>query len=235
MTQHSLSSRERLAFALDVPDAKSAATWLDTLAPSVGLFKVGLELFTACGPDVVRLVTSRAACFLDLKLHDIPATMASAARSAAGLGVRYLTVHASAGPAALEATLAALEGSSTQLLAVTVLTSIDTYELNASGVEGEPKDQVLRLATMATRVGVSGFVCSPAEAGTLRTHFPKSVLVTPGIRPAGSDAGDQRRAATPSLALQAGADVLVVGRPIRLAEDPVAAAASILATIEAKR
>ncbi|MFK8001111.1 MAG: orotidine-5'-phosphate decarboxylase [Polyangiales bacterium] len=235
MTQHSLSARERLAFALDVPNAESAETWLDTLAPSVGLFKVGLELFTACGPDVVRLVTARAACFLDLKLHDIPATMAGAARSAARLGVRYLTVHASAGPAALEATLEALEGSSTQLLAVTVLTSMDSQELNACGVEGEPEDQVLRLASMATQAGVSGFVSSPGEAATLRTHFPKSVLVTPGIRPEGSERGDQRRAATPSAAIRAGADVLVVGRPIRLAENPVAAAASILATIEAER
>lgn len=235
MTQHSLTPRERLAFALDVPSAESAATWLDTLAPTVGLFKVGLELFTACGPDVVRLVTARAACFLDLKLHDIPATMAGAARSAAGLGVRYLTVHASAGPAALEATLEALEGSSTQLLAVTVLTSIDSSELNACGVEAEPQDQVLRLASMATRVGIGGFVCSPGEAGALRRRFPKSVLVTPGIRPEGTDRGDQRRAATPSVALEAGADVLVVGRPIRLAKDPIAAAASILATIEAER
>lgn len=235
MTQHSLSSRERLAFALDVPNAESAATWLDTLAPSVGLFKVGLELFTACGPEIVRLVTERAACFLDLKLHDIPATMAGAARSAAGLGVRYLTVHASAGPAALEATLEALEGSSTQLLAVTVLTSIDSHELNACGIEGKPENQVLRLASMATQVGVRGFVCSPGEAGALRSRFPNSVLVTPGIRPAGSERGDQRRAATPAIALEAGADVLVVGRPIRLAEDPIAAAASILATIEAER
>ncbi|MFT5355150.1 MAG: orotidine-5'-phosphate decarboxylase [Polyangiales bacterium] len=233
MTQPSLSSRERLAFALDVPNAKSAEAWLDLLAPSVGLFKVGLELFTAVGPDVVRLVTARAACFLDLKLHDIPATMAGAARSAAGLGVRYLTVHASAGPAALEATLAALEGSSTQLLAVTVLTSMDSKELSACGVEGQPRDQVLRLADMAARVGVGGFVCSPAEASALRGRFPKSILVTPGIRPMGSDLGDQRRAATPSSALQAGADILVVGRPIRLAENPLATAASILATIEA--
>ena len=140
MTQTSLPSRERLAFALDVPNVESVERWLERLSPSVGLFKVGLELFTSCGPDVVRLVTSRAACFLDLKLHDIPATMASAARAASHLGARYLTVHASAGPAALEATLEALEGTSTQLLAVTVLTSMDDTELRACGVTHAPKD-----------------------------------------------------------------------------------------------
>ena len=235
MTELSLLPRERLAFALDVPDADSAARWLDILAPSVGLFKVGLELFSACGPDIVRQVTSRRACFLDLKLHDIPATMASAARAAAGLGVRYLTVHASAGPAALAATLRALEGSSTRLLAVTVLTSMDAAELQACGVEEEPRDHVLNLAEMARRAGVDGFVCSPEEAGAMRSRFPKSLLVTPGIRPRGSDRGDQRRAATPASALRAGADILVVGRPIRLAENPLAAAASILATIEAEQ
>ena len=234
VTQHSLPSRERLAFALDVPGVEAANRWLDVLAPSVGLFKVGLELFTACGPDIVRLVGKRAACFLDLKLHDIPATMASAARQAADLGVRYLTVHASAGPAALEATVDALAGSSTQLLAVTVLTSMDSGQLRACGISSSPEEHVLTLATMATEAGVTGFVCSPAEAATLRARFAHSLLVVPGIRPIGSDAGDQRRAATPTSALQAGADVLVVGRPIRLAENPVAAAARVLASIEAQ-
>ncbi len=222
--------RERLALPLDVPSLADASAWVERLAGEVGLFKVGLQLFVAEGPASVRLVhEAGAACFLDLKLHDIPATMAHAATSAARLGVRYLTVHAAAGPAALAAVAEALRGSETEALAVTVLTSMDEASLDALGLAGPAPAVVERLGRLAWAAGIRGFVCSPLEVATLRDALgPAATLVVPGVRPAGSDVGDQRRVATPEAAVAAGADVLVVGRPIRRATDPQAAARAIV-------
>ncbi|MCU0677232.1 MAG: orotidine-5'-phosphate decarboxylase [Myxococcota bacterium] len=228
-----MQPRDRLVFPLDVPDLETARVWIDRLAGEVGVLKVGLELFTAAGPDAVRAVhASGAKCFLDLKLHDISATMASAVRAAARLGVEYLTVHAVAAPAALTAVRDAADGSKTRLLAVTVLTSLDADELTAIGLAGPPAAAVERLARLAVRHGIDGLVCSPEECAALRRSLADDVLlVVPGIRPAGSERGDQARVATPGRARREGADLLVVGRPIRHADDPVAAARAIVAEI----
>jgi orotidine-5'-phosphate decarboxylase len=228
-----MQPRDRLVFPLDVPDLETARVWIDRLAGEVGVLKVGLELFTAVGPDAVRAVhASGAKCFLDLKLHDISATMASAVRAAARLGVEYLTVHAAAAPAALAAVRDAADGSKTRLLAVTVLTSLDADELAAIGLAGPPAAAVERLARLAVRQGIDGLVCSPEECAALRRSLADDVLlVVPGIRPAGSERGDQARVATPGRARREGADLLVVGRPIRHADDPVAAARAIVAEI----
>lgn len=228
------AARDRIVFPLDVPDLDDARRWIARLRGEVGVFKVGLELFTAIGPDAVRAVhDAGAACFLDLKVHDIPATMAGATASAARLGVRYLTVHAAAGPAALRAVAQAAEGTKTTLLAVTILTSLDQGELDAIGMQGAPADAAARLAGVARDAGVRGLVCSPHEAKALRSVLGEGVIVVPGVRPAGAEAGDQRRVATPAQAIAEGADLLVVGRPIRSAADPVAAARAIAAEIAA--
>lgn len=226
---------ERLAFALDVRTLAEAERYLDLLAPHVGVFKVGLELFCAVGPAAVHAVHARKReCFLDLKLHDIPATMACAVAAAADLGVGYLTVHAAAGGAALLSCAKAASGAShLRLLAVTVLTSVDAPTLAAIGVPDGPAVAVQRLAALAYSSGVRGLVCSPLECAALRAQLgPQAVLVTPGIRLAGADAGDQQRIATPAAAIGAGATLLVVGRPIREARDPAAAALAIAAEIE---
>lgn len=230
------TGRERLVFPLDVGDLAAARRWLRDLADAVGVFKVGLELFTAVGPDAVRAVhDAGAACFLDLKLHDIPATMRHAVRSAAALGVRFLTVHTAAGPAALRACVEeAAARPGLQLLGVTVLTSLDAEDLRAVGLAGPPDSAVVRLARLGRDAGLRGFVCSPAECAPLRASLgPRAALVVPGVRPAGSASDDQRRTATPGDAVRAGADLLVVGRPIREAADPVAAARAIAAEVEA--
>jgi orotidine-5'-phosphate decarboxylase len=226
-------ARERLVFPLDVPDLGEARRWIARLRDTVGVFKVGLELFTAVGPDAVAAVHDLgAACFLDLKIHDIPATMAGATESAARLGVRYLTVHASAGPAALRTVAAAAQGSPTTLLAVTVLTSLDDHELAAIGMRGGAAESAERFAQIARDAGVKGLVCSPHEVAALRKLLGRDgVLAVPGVRPAGADVGDQRRVATPEAAIAAGADLLVVGRPIRSAADPAAAARAIVDAI----
>jgi orotidine-5'-phosphate decarboxylase len=232
------AARDRLAFPLDGADLDDAARWIDRLAPHVGVMKVGLELFVAAGPDAVKRVhAGGAACFLDLKLHDIPATMAGAASRAAALGVRYLTVHASAGPEALRAVARAVDGSDTRVLAVTVLTSLDEAALASMGLfaADDPAVIATRLARIAIDAGAGGLVCSPHEVARLRQYSPIAEpieIVVPGIRPAGADVGDQKRVATPEAAIAAGADVLVVGRPIRGAADPIAAARAILAAIE---
>jgi orotidine-5'-phosphate decarboxylase len=221
--------RERLVFPLDVPDLGAARRWVELLRNEVGIFKVGLELFVAAGPDAVRLIHDAGAeCFLDLKLHDIPATMASATRAAAALGVRLLTVHASAGGAALRACAAEVEGSTTRLLAVTALTSHSEASWTEIGMAEPVAPSVERLARLAAESGVSGAVCSALEVASVRRRMgPSALLVVPGVRPAGTALGDQSRVATPAEALAQGADYLVVGRPIREAADPVAAARSI--------
>jgi orotidine-5'-phosphate decarboxylase len=225
-------ARKRLIVALDVANATAATELVNRLEGACQWFKVGLELFTAAGPPVVENLVARGrSVFLDLKFHDIPNTVAGAVRSAAALGVRMMTVHAAGGPAMLQAAQSALRGVSDppQLLAVTVLTSMDEAQLKAAGVGRAPAEQVGLLATMGLEAGIRGFVCSPQEVAALRTLTgPEGVLVVPGIRPAGSESGDQKRRATPAEALRAGASYLVVGRPITQAPDRAEAAAAIL-------
>jgi orotidine-5'-phosphate decarboxylase len=226
------SARQRLIVALDVPTASDAFTFVDRLEGQCGWFKVGLELFTAAGPAVVEPILRRGhRVFLDLKFHDIPNTVAGAVRSAAALGVHMMTVHAAGGPAMLAAARAALDGISDppELLAVTVLTSMDSAQLSAIGIAAAPADQVDRLARMALAAGFRGFVGSPQEVSQLRALIgPDGILVIPGIRPAGAESGDQKRIATPAQALRQGASYLVVGRPITQAPDPANAAEAIL-------
>ena len=227
-------ARERLVLALDVPSLSDAAPLL-ALGEEVGVFKVGLELFVASGPAAVEAVHRvGAACFLDLKLHDIPATVGHAVRAACALGARYLSVHASAGPSALQAAAEAARGSETTLLAVTALTSLDGDELSAIGMSSDPAAVVRRLAELAHQHGIGGFVCSPREVALVReVAGPDAIVVTPGVRPTGAAVGDQRRVATPTEAIVGGADLLVIGRPIRDAVDPAAAARAIVEEIAA--
>lgn len=226
--------RERLIFPLDVATLAEARALVALLHPHVATFKVGLELFTAFGPEAVRVVHEAGAdCFLDLKLHDIPETVARATESAVRQNVRYLTLHAANGPKTLAKAAAVAKSTKTTLLAVTVLTSMDEAELRAVGVPSTPASAVLALARMATSAGIEGLVASPQECKALRATLGTSVhLVIPGVRPAGSDTNDQKRTATPGEAIRDGADRLVVGRPIRDAQDPAAAADAIAREIE---
>lgn len=229
--------RERLIVALDVPDARAASLLVDRLDGTCSWFKVGLELFVAAGPAVLEPLLRRGySVFLDLKLHDIPNTVAGAVRSAAALGARMLTVHAGGGPAMLSAAQEALAGVANppQLLAVTVLTSMDEMQLKGVGVQRSAAEQVELLARMGLESGIRGFVCSPQEVGVLRKLTgPEGTLVIPGIRPAGGAVGDQKRIATPADALRNGASYLVVGRPITQAADPAKAAEAILTEMAA--
>jgi len=225
-------ARKRLIVALDVPDAASAARLIGQLEGNCCWFKVGMELFTAAGPALLEPLVKRGhSVFLDLKFHDIPNTVAGAVRSAARLGVRMVNVHAAGGPAMLAAARAALDGveDRPELLAVTMLTSMDQAQLKATGLDRSPSEQVELLARMSLEAGIRGFVCSAQEVASLRgLTGPEGVLVTPGIRPAGSDIADQKRIATPAEALRQGASFLVVGRPITQAPDPAEAAEAIL-------
>jgi len=225
-------ARKRLIVALDVPDAASANALIARLNGQCQWFKVGLELFVAAGPAVLKPLLKRGhSIFLDLKFHDIPNTVAGAVRSAASLGIRMLNVHAAGGPAMLTAAKAALDGLADppELLAVTLLTSMDASQTAAVGLERSPAGQVELLARMGLSAGIRGFVCSAEEVASLRALTgPEGVLVTPGIRPAAAELGDQRRVATPAEALRNGASCIVVGRPITQAADPAEAADAIL-------
>lgn len=225
-------ARNRLIVALDVADAASAIELVNRLENTCTWFKVGLELFVAAGPAVLDPLLSRGhSIFLDLKFHDIPNTVAGAVRSAASLGVRMMTVHSAGGPAMLTAARAALDDciNPPELLAVSVLTSMDTEQMNAIGLDRSPGEQVGLLARMGLAAGIRGFVCSPHEVSSLRSIAgPDAVLVVPGIRPAGAAVGDQRRVATPPDALRRGASYLVIGRPITQSANPAEAAAQIL-------
>jgi orotidine-5'-phosphate decarboxylase len=225
-------ARNRLIVALDLPDAASALELVGQLEKSCQWFKVGLELFVAAGPAIIEPLVARGhSVFLDLKLFDIPNTVAGAVRSAAALGVKMVTLHAAGGPAMLSAARAALDGIANppELLAVTVLTSMDQAQVSAVGLSRSPAAQVELLARMGSEAGIRGFVCSPQEVATLRALTgPESTLVIPGIRPAGAAIGDQKRIATPAEALRLGASYLVVGRPITQAPDPAEAAEAIL-------
>jgi orotidine-5'-phosphate decarboxylase len=217
--------------AIDTTDLEYARSLAGRLAPHVGGLKLGLEFFSAHGPDGVRAFAEFGLpIFLDLKFHDIPNTVAGAVRSAAAVGAEFLTVHAAGGPAMLEAAAEAADciPNPPQVLAVTVLTSMDQLQLAAIGIDHSPEQQVLRLADTASEAGITGFVASPEEVSALRHRFPSATLVIPGVRPAGAATGDQKRVATPATALVAGASYLVIGRPITQAADPAAAAQSIL-------
>lgn len=227
--------KDRLAVALDFPSAKPALELVDRLADTCRWFKVGMELYYVAGNAFVETLRDRGfEVFLDLKLHDIPNTVAGAVRSATQAGASLLTVHAGGGPAMMAAAAeAAAAPGSPRLLAVTVLTSMDAHELAAVGVTSSPAEQVLRLARLAQQAGINGMVCSAEEVGMLRTELGKeALLVVPGIRPGGSDIGDQKRIATPALAIERGASMLVVGRPVTRAADPAQAALSILKEID---
>lgn len=225
------SARDHLAFALDFPDEPQARVAAATVASHVGVLKVGLELFVREGARATRIGQDLGCrTFLDLKLHDIPETVDRAVANACQLGVSFLTVHASGGTKMLEraAERVAKEGSDLTILAVTVLTSLDSADLEALGVAGGTAEHVRRLAQLAWAAGVRGFVCSTADVGGLREMLgPTATLVTPGIRMGAPGGDDQKRVGTPAAAITAGSSLLVVGRPIRDAANPPQAAAAI--------
>jgi len=218
-----------LIVALDTPDLDRLSDLAVAVAPHAGLLKIGLEAYTALGREAIDRAAAHRSVFLDLKLHDIPNTVAGAAAAAAGLGARMLTVHASGGPTMV--TAAAKAAPDVTILAVTVLTSLGDDELAAVG-QPPAIEQVPRLAAMAVEAGAGGIVCSPAEVDAVRQAVGDDVaVVVPGIRPAGAAVGDQARVATPRDAMAAGASHIVVGRPITAADDPAGAAAAIVESI----
>ena len=228
--------------ALDVPTAEKAAHLATELAPVVGAFKIGSELFTSAGPEIVRhLRGTGAAVFLDLKFHDIPNTVAQAVAAATRLDVQMLTIHTSGGIEMMQAAEAAAQETARQLgrtpplvLGVTVLTSMDGAQLSGVGLGTDVGKQVERLAALAAQAGLRGLVCSPLEIVRLRQLLPAEMqLVTPGIRAASDAVGDQKRTLSGPEAMAAGASWLVIGRPIYAAENPVAAARKILETLSA--
>lgn len=238
-----------IAFALDLPSLDEARKAAIEVAPAVGMIKVGLELFVQAGPEAVKLGKEvDRPVFLDLKLHDIPETVERAVASASNLGARLITVHASGGRAMLKKAVqrAEKEGGSLAICAVTILTSLDDHDLDDVGInvtkrlgKFSPEDRshashaAENLATLAFEEGVRWFVCSPSEAKILRARLgPEAILVTPGIRPADSTAGDQKRTGTPQQAIKDGANWLVVGRPIRDAANRLEAAKAIAASIQ---
>jgi len=235
-----MTTRDKLIVALDLPSGSAATQMAERLHGHVGLFKVGSELFTAEGPVTARyLVTTGHRVFLDLKFHDIPNTVRAAAREAAELGVSLVNVHASGGRKMMEAALEGVrsaappEQAGAKVLAVTILTSLEVQDLAELGISGTPMEAVVRLARLAQSAGLDGVVASAREIAAIRQACgPDFLIVTPGIRPAASAINDQARIATPASAIAAGADYLVVGRPITGAPDPVAAADAIVAEME---
>ena len=232
-----MNSKDRLIVALDVPGATQARQIVQAIGDAATTYKIGKQLFTAEGPQVVRdLVASGRKVFLDLKYHDIPNTVAAAVRSAAELGVSMLTVHASGGSKMLKAAVEAASQSPAKpmVLAATVLTSLSDSDLREVGIAGDVLSQVLRLGALARAAGCGGVVASAQEARELRRELGEGLaIVTPGVRPAGSSAGDQARVVTPKDAIAAGATYLVVGRPILDAPDPAKAAQQIADEIAA--
>jgi orotidine-5'-phosphate decarboxylase len=224
-----------IAVALDTGDLATATRWAQAVAPHVSTLKVGLELFCAEGPGAVEKIRASAdsAMFLDLKLHDIPATVAGAARSVGAVSPDFLTVHASGGPAMVSAAADALPD--TKITAITILTSLTAADLDRLGIAGPPADAVVRLASLAVDAGARALVCSPQEVALVRAAVgPSITLITPGVRPAGADLNDQARVATPEQALADGADLVVIGRPITGADDPAGAAAAIAASLRSR-
>ncbi len=227
-----MTDRAPIAVALDAPDLDTAAEWAAQVTPHVSTLKIGLELYLRYGPDVVASVRGARGVdvFLDLKLHDIPATVGGAARSLAKLRPDLLTVHAAAGPAAIKSAVQALPDC--KIIGVTILTSLDAADLSRIGLCGSVSEAACRLAELAVAAGARGLVCSAREVAAVRAVVgPEVVLVTPGIRPAGQSNDDQARVMTPQQALRAGADLLVIGRPITRAADPGAAAAAVAADL----
>lgn len=224
-------SKAPIAVALDGPDHATIRRWAAAVAPSVSTLKVGLETFLRDGAAAIDAVRATdCQLFLDLKLHDIPNTVAGAARSIAHFAPTYLTVHALGGGDMIAA--AANELPATRVTAVTILTSMDEAALRSIGIDDTALDAAVRLAKLAVDAGARAIVCSPQEVAAIRAVVPTDIhLITPGVRPAGSDAGDQKRIATPEQAIKDGADVVVIGRPITGAEDPARAAAAIGATL----
>jgi orotidine-5'-phosphate decarboxylase len=232
--------RNPIIAALDVPSAEQALALAEQIAPAVGAFKIGKELFVAAGPDIVRRVRATGApVFLDLKFHDIPNTVAKAVASAVRLDVQMLTLHASGGSEMMRAAEKAAQDTAKTLgrpvplvLGVTVLTSSNRETLAEIGCDVDPEQQVLRLARLAAASGLRGLVCSPLEIVALRKILPAEIqLVTPGIRTGSEKADDQKRTLTPREAMEAGASWLVIGRPIYAAENPRAAAEKILESL----
>jgi len=232
----SVGMRDRLIVALDVSSAAAAQALVQRIGDAAGIYKIGLQLFTAEGPQLVReLVLSGRRVFLDLKLHDIPNTVSHAVKAAVELGAHMLTVHASGGAAMLRAATEA-GGGRVNILAVTVLTSLNDEDMQEIGVSGRVSDQALRMAALAQSAGCQGIVSSPREAQLIRKSLGEGfAIVTPGVRPAGSDTHDQQRIATPAQAIASGASHIVVGRPITHAADPVTAAAAIISEMEQAR
>jgi len=234
-----LTPSDRIIFPLDLPSLDEALGFVRLLKGRVGLFKIGLELFVREGPGAVaavRGIAPEAGIFLDLKFHDIPATVARAMRSAAALGVEFVTVHCGGGIGLLEAAAEVQKGSNLKVLAVTVLTSLSKEDLQGVGIDSayqEPADLVIHRARLARAAGCAGVVCSGLEASAVREEFgPSFLIITPGIRSAGDARGGQKRVMTPAAAMQGGADYSVVGRPIREAEDPAGAAERIAREVE---
>jgi len=229
MSPVSSEMKERLIVALDVPNARAAQELVQRIGESAVLYKVGLQLFTAEGPPVVReLIASGRKVFLDLKLHDIPNTVSHAVKSAVEIGAHMLTVHAGGGSDVLRAAVEAASGR-LKLLAVTVLTSMDQEDLDETGIPATIKDHVLHLARLAQRTGCDAVVSSPLEIVALRRMLgPEFGIVIPGVRPAGSGSHDQQRIATPAQAIADGASHIVVGRPITQAQDPAHAVEAIV-------
>jgi len=233
--------RNPIIVALDLPTAEQAIALAEQVAPAVGAFKIGKELFTAVGPDIVRRIRATgASVFLDLKFHDIPNTVAKAVASAVRLDVQMLTIHASGGSEMMRAAEESAQKTAAQaglnaplVLGVTVLTSSDANTLAEIGCEPNPGKQVERLAKLAVNAGLRGLVCSPLEIAQLRQILPASVqLVTPGIRTGAEKADDQKRTLSPREAMDAGASWLVIGRPITAAPNPREAAEKILGTLK---
>lgn len=223
---------DRIILALDVDSPDEALRWAGRLGARVGCCKVGLQLFSLAGPELVRELRRRGVpVFLDLKLHDIPNTVAKAVEALLPLDVRFLTLHTLGGPAMIEAALrAAAPAPQTTLLGVTVLTSLGNEEITRLGFDHTASGQAVHLARLGVEAGLRGLVCSPVEAPILRGQLgPDIQLITPGVRPAGTDAGDQTRIATPRRAIDEGSSFLVIGRPILAAADPEAALEAILA------
>jgi orotidine-5'-phosphate decarboxylase len=226
------SRSEKIIVALDVGTAKEALRLVEQLSPSTSFFKVGLQLFTSAGPLFVsQLVEQRLKIFLDLKLHDIPNTVANAVRACGDLGVQMATIHLAGGREMIAAAVAARNAGLT-LLGVTVLTSMDNAALHETGISGDAAAQVMRLATLGADVGINGFVASPHELKDLRARFgTKATIVVPGIRPSSFAASDQKRVMTPAEAIKLGADFLVIGRPITAHPQPAEALQQIIGEI----
>ena len=228
----SVNARERLIVALDLPTVKAAEDMVMRLGDTVSFYKIGYQLAFAGGlPFAAGLIAAGKQVFLDLKLHDIGNTVQKGVEAVAQMGATFLTVHAY--PQTMKAAVEGKQGSTLRILGVTVLTSYDDSDLAAAGFDMTVGELVAARAAQARDMGVDGLVCSPEEAANLRSVItPSMVLVTPGIRPAGSATGDQKRIMTPAKAIQAGADYLVVGRPVVEARDPKAAADQIVGEIE---